>query len=155
MNTPAAPLTRVSQTALRDGVLIALAESLTSGLLASRVGAAPDASSWFAGGVVAYRTAVKEDLLGLPPGTDPCSAECAEQLARGVRTLLAADVSISTTGVGGPDPQDGHPPGTVYLGWATSTGSGHRLLRIDGPPETVVETTVAEALALLDGVLSR
>jgi nicotinamide-nucleotide amidase len=86
---------------------------------------------------------------GLPPGTDPCSAECAVHLATAVRSLLGTDVGIAMTGVGGPDPQDGHDPGTVYLGWATAEGASHRLLRIDGSPEDVVDETVTAAMTLL------
>lgn len=131
------------------GLKIAVAESLTSGLLASRVGAGSDAGDWFAGGVVAYQSSVKESVLGVTPGLDPCSAEVAEQLAVGARRLLRADVAVSTTGVGGPDPEDGHPPGTVYLGWAMDGSHGHRSLNLSGSPEEVLEQTVAAATALL------
>lgn len=131
------------------GVRIAVAESLTSGSVCAAVGKGEDASSWFLGGVVCYATVVKEEVLGLRPGTDPCSAECAEQLASGVYALLGADVAVSTTGVGGPDPEDGHEPGTVYLGWATRDGTGHRLLRLDGDPSEVVARAVAAATRLL------
>lgn len=133
----------------RRGVTVAVAESLTSGLLAAAVGDGEHASTWFAGGVVAYRTGVKEDLLGLTPGTDPCSAACAVQLASGVRRLFAVDVAVATTGVGGPDPQNGHPPGTVYLGWASASGTGHLRLQLAGDPASVVRQTVRSALELL------
>lgn len=133
----------------RQGVTMAVAESLTSGLLAAKVGAGDHASSWFAGGVVAYLTRVKEDLLGVTPGTDPCSAACAVQLASGARRLFAVDVAVAATGVGGPGPQDGHPPGTVYLGWASASGTGHLRLRLGGDPDSVVQQTVRAALELL------
>jgi len=139
----------IARTAADRGLWVATAESLTSGLLASRVGAGAGASEWFAGGVVAYRTAVKERVLGLAPGTDPCSATCAEQLAAGVLDLLDADIAVSTTGVGGPDPEDGHAPGTVFIGWATREGTGHRLLQLPGEPEEVLEATVDAALGEL------
>jgi nicotinamide-nucleotide amidase len=96
---------------------------------------------------------VKERVLGVPEGIDPCSAECAERLATGALDLLRADVAVSTTGVGGPDPEDGHEAGTVYLGWATPSGSGHRLLELDGGPEEVLTRTVESSLALLAGLL--
>ena len=128
---------------------MAVAESLTSGRLANTVGSGADASEWFAGGVVAYLTDVKERVLGLVPGTDPCSAACAEQLAIGARDLLDADLCVSTTGVGGPDPDGGHPPGTVYLGWATPDAVGHRRLALTGDPEEVLATTVEAAVRLL------
>ena len=146
---------RLAETARARGIRVAVAESLTCGLLASGLGAGADAESWFAGGVVAYQMAVKESLLGVEPGTDPCSASCATQLAEGVRELLGVDVAVSTTGVGGPDPQDGHPPGTVFVGWATSEGAGARQLALGGGPEEVLEATVDEAIALLDAFVRR
>lgn len=140
---------QLSDLARSHDLRIAVAESLTSGKLASVVGAGESASEWFAGGIVAYFTEVKERVLGLTPGTDPCSAECAEQLARGSRELFDADLSVSTTGVGGPDPEDGHEAGTVYLGWATRSAVGHRRLALDGDPVQVLEDTVAAAVRLL------
>ncbi len=140
---------QLSDLARARGLRIAVAESLTSGKLASVVGAGEEASEWFAGGIVAYFTEVKERVLGLQPGTDPCSAECAEQLAAGARELFDADLSVSTTGVGGPDSEGGHEPGTVYLGWATGTTVGHRRLALDGDPAQVLDDTVAAAVRLL------
>lgn len=143
------PIDRLSRTARERGLTMAVAESLTSGLLASEVGKGESAGDWFSGGVVAYRMPVKTHLLGVPDGTDPCSAECATALAAGVRALLSADIAVSTTGVGGPDPEDGHAPGTVYLGWATSDGSGADELQLDGGPDDVLSATVHRALLLL------
>lgn len=128
---------------------IAVVESLTTGAFAHAVGAGDAASEWFAGGIVAYMTDVKEVLLGVAPGTDPCSAECAEQLASGGRELFGADLCVSTTGVGGPEPEDGHAPGTVYLGWAVEGDHGHRLLELNGSPEEVMEMTIDAAIDLL------
>lgn len=142
-------ITRLSHIAGSRNLRVAVAESLTSGLLANAIGAGDAASEWFAGGIVAYMTDVKEHVLGLQPGTDPCSPECAEQLAVGARELLDADVCVSTTGVGGPDPEDGHPPGTVFLGWATRGAVGHRRLDLKGEPEAVLDSTVAAAMRLL------
>lgn len=146
---------RIADIAQGRGIRIAAAESLTSGTLASALGAGSDAAEWFSGAVIAYRTDVKEQVLGLRPGVDPCSPECAEQLAAGVRTLLMADVAVSTTGVGGPDPDGGHEPGTVYLGWATAAGVGHRLLHLTGEPAEVLRATVEQALDVLEGLLER
>lgn len=136
------------------GVRVAVAESLTCGLLCSAIGKGTDASTWLAGGVVAYLLATKEHVLGLAPGTDPCSAACAVQLAAGVRSLLDADAAVSTTGVGGPEPECGHAPGTVYLGWATATGSGYRELQLPGPPEQVLAATVRAGVELLAEIVT-
>lgn len=142
-------LDRLADLARRKGLRIAVAESLTSGLLASTLGAGPSAEEWFGGGVVAYQTEIKQNVLGLEPGVDPCSPTCAQQLARAVRELFDADIAVSTTGIGGPDPQDGHEPGTVYLGWSPRAETAHLLLHIDGGPEKVLEDAVAQAVRLL------
>lgn len=140
---------RLSEAARAHGLTVAVAESLTSGLLASAVGKGESSSEWFSGGVVAYQMPVKTHLLGVPEGTDPCSAECATALATGVRALLETDIAVATTGVGGPDPEDGHPAGTVYLGWATATGTGAEHFQFEGDPEDVLGATVEHALRLL------
>ncbi|WP_083511042.1 CinA family protein [Microbacterium sp. XT11] len=140
---------RLSAVARDRGLRVCVVESLTSGKLASVVGAGEGASEWFAGGMVAYLTDVKERVLGLTPGTDPCSAACAEQLATGALSLFDADVCVSTTGVGGPGPEGGHPAGTVYLGWATRSATGHRGLSFAGGPEEVMDAAVEAAARLL------
>lgn len=131
------------------GVTVAVAESLTSGNVSAAVGAAPNAQEWFAGALTAYSVEVKQQLLGLREGVDPCSPECAQAMAEGVRKLLGADVAVSTTGVGGPDPQDGHPAGTVYIGWSTPTETGSRLFTFDASPEEVVHRSASTAVDLL------
>ncbi|MBO0886940.1 MAG: nicotinamide-nucleotide amidohydrolase family protein, partial [Acidimicrobiales bacterium] len=95
------------------GLWLALAESVTGGLMASRIVAVPGASQWFRGSVVAYDPAVKRDVLGVPEGP-VVSAEAARAMAEGARRVLHADVGLGVTGVAGPDPSEGHPPGTVF-----------------------------------------
>ncbi|MFS0895518.1 CinA family protein [Microbacterium sp. 179-I 3D3 NHS] len=140
---------RLSELAQSRHLRVCVAESLTSGRLANTVGAGGKASEWFAGGIVAYFTEVKERVLGLTPGTDPVSAACAEELAAGARTLFDADICVATTGVGGPGPEGKHPAGTVYLGWATAEGRGHRRLDLDGDPDDVMDASVDAAIRLL------
>jgi nicotinamide-nucleotide amidase len=140
---------RLAEIAQHRGIRVAVAESLTCGLLASEVGKGQNAAEWFAGGVVAYLYDIKQNVLGVAPNLDPCSPGCAEQLAVGVRDLMNADVAVSTTGVGGPDPSDGHPPGTVYLGWADPTGVGHLRLNLGDHPEEVLPAAVDAAIRLL------
>lgn len=152
MRSPIAHLSRLAQ---ERGLTIAVAESLTSGLLASEVGKGANAGDWFSGGVVAYRMPVKVEVLGVPKALDPWSPECAQALAEGVRTLLRSDIAVATTGVGRPDPEDGHQPGTVYLGWATAQGAGARLLELPGAPDEVVHATVDHALRLLVEIAAR
>ncbi|WP_336643450.1 CinA family protein [Microbacterium sp. MMO-113] len=84
-------LEHLGELARSRGLRVSVAESLTSGRLANTIGAGEGASGWFAGGIVAYFTEVKERVLGLTPGTDPTSAACAEQLASGARELFDAE----------------------------------------------------------------
>lgn len=140
---------QLARIAHERGLRIAVAESLTSGLLASAVGSGEHADDWFCRGAVAYRTDSKQRVLGVDAGIDPCSAACAEQMAHGARVLFEADIAVSTTGIGGPDPQDGHAPGTVYVGWATADGTGHRLFHLDGTPEEVLAESVDLAVQRL------
>ncbi|HEV3280203.1 MAG TPA: competence/damage-inducible protein A [Acidimicrobiales bacterium] len=98
-----------------DGLSLGLAESLTGGLAASRLVNVPGASRWFRGSVVSYASDVKYKVLGVPEG--PVVSEVAARaMAEGARRVLGSDVGLSITGVAGPDPQDGQPPGTVFVG---------------------------------------
>lgn len=140
---------RLARAAQDHGLRIAVAESLTSGLLAAEVGKGEHAGTWFAGGVVAYLMEIKDTVLGVDPALDPCSPECAEQLASGVRRLMTADIAVSTTGVGGPGPDNGHPPGTVFLGWSAGAHTGHVRLALGTEPDEVLPAAVDAALTLL------
>jgi nicotinamide-nucleotide amidase len=124
---------------------VAVAESLTSGKLATTLGAGPDASEWFVGGVVAYAADDKNDLLGVTPGPVE-TGHCPTEMARGVARLLRADATVAVTGVGGPDPDEGEPAGTVYLAAVGPRHESCRRLDLDGNPDEVVLQTVAAAL---------
>jgi nicotinamide-nucleotide amidase len=99
------------------GFSLGLAESLTGGLVASRLVAIPGASNWFRGSVVSYASGVKYDVLGVPEGP-VVTAEAARAMADGARRVLGADVGLALTGVAGPDQQEGQVPGTVIVGLA-------------------------------------
>ena len=105
---------------------VAVAESLTGGLLASAIVDVPGASAVFRGGVVAYATDVKRSVLGvdseLLASVGAVDPGVARQMAEGVRRVVGADVGIATTGVAGPDPQDGTPVGTVCIAVVTPEG---------------------------------
>jgi nicotinamide-nucleotide amidase len=138
----------ISDAVRRTGDRVAVAESLTSGAIASHLGAAEAASDWFAGGVVAYSRQVKFSVLHVDPGP-VVTATCARQMARGVRDLLSGDVAVAVTGAGGPEPEDDMPPGSVFI--AVCSGDGVRVEqhRFDGDPEQVVRDTTLRALQLL------
>jgi nicotinamide-nucleotide amidase len=131
------------------GCTLAVAESVTGGLIAARVVSVPGASQWFTGGVVSYASTVKHDLLGLPPGP-VVSARAACDMAEGVRRLLGSDFGLATTGVAGPDSQEGRPPGTVFVGLALSSSAQESAeLRLPGDRERVRQMAVISALDLL------
>jgi PncC family amidohydrolase len=145
----------VHELLLARGETVAVAESLTGGLLGATVTAVPGVSETFRGGVVAYATDLKAGLLGVPDDLlathGPVDPLVAAAMAAGVRSRLQATYGLATTGVAGPDPQDGHPPGEVYLGLAG--GSRLRLLhrRVDVPGDraAVRQGAVRAALAFL------
>lgn len=142
----------VAKRAAASGRTVAVAESLTSGLIASRLGAATDASEWFRGGITAYSSQVKFSLLGVASGPVVC-ASCAEQMARSAARLLGADVAVATTGVGGPGPQEGQPAGTVFIAVAGAGFADAVHHRFDGDPHEVVDQTTTEALRALAAAL--
>ena len=161
----AVELVRVATAA---GVRLAVAESLTGGLLAAAIVSVPGASRVFSGGVVAYDTELKHSVLGVDADllsrVGPVDGEVARQMAEGVRVFCAtsrpgetapggvapAHIGISTTGVAGPDPdsQTGQAPGTVWVGFASDGGGGAWLLsELEGlSREAVREAAVAAAL---------
>jgi nicotinamide-nucleotide amidase len=134
---------------LRDrGLTLAVAESVTGGLIASRITNVPGSSEVFRGGVVAYASDVKFDVLDVPEGP-VVSAECAEAMALGVRRLLRADVGIAVTGVAGPAPQEDQPPGTVFFGLAIGDDVETRQLRLPGDRHRVQQFSAISLLDLL------
>jgi nicotinamide-nucleotide amidase len=139
---------RLAKALARRGLVVAVAESLTGGELAADLARAPDASDWFAGGVVAYSAAVKQTVLAVPAGPVVSSAAAAA-MADGVARLLGADLAVAVTGVGGPDELEGQPPGTVWFGLHTPDTTETHLEHFAGEPDEVVAATRARALRLL------
>jgi nicotinamide-nucleotide amidase len=145
------------------GLTIAVAESLTGGLLTAALTSVPGSSDVVLGGVVAYNTGIKSRVLGVPStllaergAVDP---QVAQQLALGVRTALAvggrpADVGLATTGVAGPAEQDGQPVGTVFIGLAIGDRYWSGSLWLSGSRDDIRAQSVEEALAILLAALS-
>jgi nicotinamide-nucleotide amidase len=145
------------------GLTIAVAESLTGGLLVAELIRTPGASAVVNGGVVAYNTAIKHSVLGvdaeLLAARGAVDADVAEQMASGVRSALAvdgraADIGISTTGVAGPEPQDGQPVGTVFLGFAIGTEVVNVGLGLSGTRDGIRKAVVSESLRQLMRLLA-
>ena len=134
---------------LTHGLTLGVAESLTGGLIASRLVNVPGASAWFRGGVVAYHEQVKFDLLGVPVGP-VVSEDAAVAMAEGVRRATGSDVGLGITGVAGPDDQEGVAPGTIFVGLAWPDGpASARELRLPGDRERVRQYGAISALDLL------
>lgn len=137
---------------------LAVAESLTGGALAAALVDVPGVSATFRGGVVAYATELKADLLGVDAGLlarrGPVDPEVAVAMAAGVRERLGATWGLATTGVAGPDPQDGHRPGVCFVAMAGPAGSQVEDLALAGDRAAVRAGAVAAALALLRGALT-
>ncbi|UYN84534.1 MAG: nicotinamide-nucleotide amidohydrolase family protein [Microcella sp.] len=142
----------------RAGLTVALAESLTGGALCAELVSIPGASAVLRGAVVAYDTALKSSLLGVPAELlaehGPVHAEVAGLMAEGVRAAAAvgghpAAVGVATTGVAGPDPQGDAPVGLVFVAVADARGSAVREFCFDGDRAAVRSAAVAAALELL------
>ena len=137
-----------------DGRSLATAESCTAGRLATAFAGVESASEWFRGGLVAYQVAVKRDLLGVL-SYSVVTQHAACEMARGIRDLLHADVSVATTGVAGDDPVDGVASGTVIYAACVDGEFGVRSKHFDGDSRAVCDQAAAAALALLLGTLRR
>ncbi|HEU5269547.1 MAG TPA: CinA family protein [Jatrophihabitans sp.] len=140
---------------------VAVAESLTGGLVAAALTGTPGASATFRGGLVVYATDLKarlagvpEDLLARAGAVDP---QVALELARGVRARLSATWGVGVTGVAGPDPQDDRPVGTVFVAVAGPPASGETVseLQLTGDRNSIRRQSVAHTVALLLNVAER
>lgn len=130
------------------GDTLAIAESVTGGLVSSRLVDVPGASAVFRGGVVSYASEVKFDVLGVPEGP-VVTLEAAEAMATGVRRVLGATVGVGITGVAGPDPAEGRRPGTVCIAVDLNGAVSSAEMRLPGGRQQVRELTCISALAML------
>jgi nicotinamide-nucleotide amidase len=126
-------------------VRVAVAESLTGGELSARFASTSGAGDWFRGGIVAYAGGVKQDLLDVPPGP-VVSEPAAVAMAAGACRLLGSHIAIAVTGVGGPDEQDGQPPGTVWMALSHDGTTDSRLHHFSGSPERIIDETCVKAI---------
>ena len=148
----------------RRHLSIAVAESLTGGLLVAELISVPGASAVVRGGVVAYDTQLKHTILGVDASLlaahGAVHPDVAGAMAIGVRRVCAvegepASIGLSTTGVAGPDPQDGQPVGTVFVGISTDEGLEVLDLILDGDRQAIRDAVVSESLSGLLKILAR
>jgi nicotinamide-nucleotide amidase len=144
----------IAERLLARGATLGVAESVTGGLIASRLVNVAGASRWFRGAVVSYSSEVKFDLLKVPRGP-VVSPEAAEAMAVGVRAVVGSDIGLSVTGVAGPAEQDGQPAGTVFVGIAIGDQVEHVALRLPGDRLRIRSYSAISALDALRRVLDR
>src|SRR4051794_19219323 len=130
----------IAELADKRDATVAVAESLTGGKVACHLAAAPSSADWFRGGVVAYASEVKFGLLGVPAGP-VITEDCAAAMAHGAAGALGADGVVAVTGVGGPDPQEGQPAGTVCFAATYDGTTRTETHHFDGGPEQVLDRT--------------
>ncbi len=136
---------------------VGTAESLTGGLVCAALTSVPGASTVVRGGVVAYASEVKADVLGVDRGLlareGAVCEPVAAALADGIRRVLGCAVGLSTTGVAGPDPADGTPVGTVFVGASGPWGILVDELALTGDREQIRAASVLAVLELLTRAL--
>lgn len=129
---------------------LAVAESLTGGMLGEALTAMPGSSVTFRGGIIAYTSAAKSALLGVDPAllarSGAVDPQVALAMARGARERLSASHGVSTTGVAGPDGQDGKAPGTVYIAVCGPSAERVVSLSLPGDRGRVRQFSVVHAL---------
>jgi len=138
---------------VESGRTVGCAESLTGGGIAKRLTSVPGASAYFSGGAVTYSAEAKRRVLGVSratlEGPGVVSEACAREMAAGARRIFEADVSVAVTGVAGPEPLEGRPPGVVWLALEAADRTHARLGRWAGEREQVQRWTEQAALDLL------
>ncbi len=137
----------------RVGGSVAVAESLTGGLVLAALTEGPGASASVRGGTVVYATDTKHVVLGVDAGLlderGPVDPDVAAAMAQRVRALFEAEIGLATTGVAGPEPQDGHPVGEVYVALADASGVRVESLHLEGERIAIQRATVEAVVQLL------
>ncbi|MEK7662965.1 MAG: nicotinamide-nucleotide amidohydrolase family protein [Actinomycetota bacterium] len=140
------------------GLTVAIAESLTGGLLCAALTEVPGASAVIRGGVVAYATDLKASMVDVPnellDTVGAVDADVALEMAAGVASKLGADIGISTTGVAGPEPQDGKAVGTVFIACVWGKKRVVEELSLSGTRNEIRSLTVHAALRMLASAVS-
>jgi nicotinamide-nucleotide amidase len=148
---------RIVEMLTARGQSVAMAESLTGGLVAAALTSIPGASVVVRGGIIAYATELKTALLGVPAdllaSRGPVDPEVAAAMAAGVRARLGASYGISTTGVAGPGPAGGKPAGTVFVAVDGPSGPVGKGLQLAGDRRQIRIETVRSVLSLLVSAL--
>jgi nicotinamide-nucleotide amidase len=142
----------LAQELVARSLTLAVAESVTGGLVSSRLVNVPGASAWYRGALVSYASDVKFDLLRVTPGP-VVSATAVQEMADGVRHLLGSDVGLAISGVAGPESQDGQAPGTVFVGISLRGVTHHSKFSLPGDRPRIRQYSSISALQALRQIL--
>ncbi|MBT2264349.1 CinA family protein [Rhodococcus erythropolis] len=139
---------RLATVVVKRGLSVSTAESLTVGNIAAHLGKAPDAGSWFRGGIIAYSREVKHSVLHVPDGP-VVSEEAARVMAHSTATLMGSTLTLAVTGEAGPQTQEDVPPGTVWFGIVDHGRAETEKQVFAGEPEDILAATIEHAINLL------
>ena len=132
---------------------LAVAESLTGGLISARMTKGKGSSDYFMGGVVCYNPRIKVEAVGVPASLiakhSAVSKEVAIAMAEGIRQRFKTDIGLSATGAAGPDPMPPAPVGQVFVAVASAKGTEFKELRLEGERAEIRDKTTQAALGLL------
>ncbi|KRM68702.1 CinA family protein [Apilactobacillus ozensis] len=139
-------------------VSVTAAESLTAGLFQEVLGEVPGVSKIFSGGFVTYSNTAKEKLLGIPSKIindfGVVSAQTAKQMAQKSREIMKTNLSVSFTGVAGPDELEGNKAGTVYIGISYGNYLESRVFHFRGDRDAIRIKSVVAALDWIDSLVN-
>jgi nicotinamide-nucleotide amidase len=149
---------KVIRKLINDNISITAAESLTAGLFQEVLGEVSGVSKIFSGGFVTYSNDAKIKLLGVPKNIvneyGVVSAETAKQMAKKSQEIMQTDLSVSFTGVAGPDKLENQLAGTVYIGVAYKDSVTSQLFNFDGDRDTVRLKSVLAGLNLIETIIN-
>ncbi len=148
VSDPTKHVESIAELAKEHGFTVGAAESLTGGAVSSALARGSGAADWYHGCVVSYSRAVKADLLGVT-AEKLVTDRCAREMVEGATKVLEVDAAVSTTGAGGPDPEEGQPPGTVHVAVLVRGELTCHELHLDGDPGEVVDAATETSLGLL------
>ena len=144
--SPATPAEVLAENLRLSGRTLATAESVTGGGVANALVAVDGSGAWLQGGIVAYASAVKHAVLGVPSGS-VLNRDAALEMAAAARRIMSADVAIATTGCAGPEPCEGQAPGTVWIAVTVDDDAEAREFHFTGDPAEVCRAAVEAAIA--------
>ncbi len=145
---------KIGQMLREKGLLLAVAESCTGGLISHRITSVAGSSDYFSGGVVAYANEVKVAILGVREMSlaenGAASTPVAKEMAEGVLRKLNADIAVATTGIAGPGGGTAEKPvGLVFIGLATEGESEVRPFKFEGDRMSVQKAASDAALEMI------